>query len=35
MAMRDLIDDGGKLAAMLAVEAGTEDLGNLVGRQPP
>ena len=35
MAMRDLIDDGVKLAPMLAVQAGVEDLGNLVGRQPP
>src|SRR5215470_8839023 len=35
MAMRDLIDDGVKLAPVLAVQAGAEDLGNLVGRQPP
>jgi hypothetical protein len=35
MAMRDLVDDGVKLAAVLAVQAGAEDLGNLVGRQPP
>jgi len=35
MAMRDLIDDGVKLAPVLAVHAGAEDLGNLVGRQPP
>jgi hypothetical protein len=35
MAMRDLIDDGVKLAPVLAVQAGAEDLGNLVGCQPP
>ena len=35
MAMGDLIDGGVKLAAVLAVHAGAEDLGNLVGRQPP
>jgi len=35
MAMCDLIDDGVKLAAVLAVQAGAEDLGDLVGRQPP
>jgi len=35
MAMRDLIDDGVKLAPVLAVQAGAEDLGNLVGGQPP
>ena len=32
MAMLDLIDDGGELAA---VQAGAEDLGNLVGGEPP
>jgi hypothetical protein len=35
VAMLDLIDDGGKLAPVLAVEAGAEDFGNLVGGQPP
>ena len=30
MAVRDLIDDDGKLAPMLALQAGAEDLGNLV-----
>ena len=35
MAMCDLIDDGVKLAPVPAVQAGAEDLGNLVGRQPP
>jgi hypothetical protein len=35
MAMLDLIDDGEKLAAVVALSAGAEDLGNLVGRQPP
>jgi hypothetical protein len=35
MAMRDLIDDGVKLAPVSAVQAGAEDLDNLVGRQPP
>jgi hypothetical protein len=35
MAMRDLIDDSEKLAPVLAVQAGDEDLGNLVSRQPP
>jgi hypothetical protein len=31
MAMLDLIDDGSELAAVPAVQAGAEDLGNLVG----
>jgi hypothetical protein len=35
MAMLDLIDDGGELAAVPAVHAGAEDLGNLVGGEPP
>src|SRR5580658_895792 len=35
MAVLDLIDDGGELAAVPAVQAGAEDLGNLVGGEPP
>ena len=38
MAVRDLIDDGVKFAPVPAVEAGAEDLGNLVravSRQRP
>ena len=35
MAMCDLIDNGGELAAVVAAETGAEDLGDLVGRQPP
>src|SRR3954454_4479399 len=35
MAMLDLIDDGGELAAHPAVEALAEDRGDLVGSQPP
>jgi hypothetical protein len=35
MAMSDLIDDGGELAAVPAVEAGAEDRGDLVGGEPP
>ena len=35
MAMLDLIDDGGELAAVPAVQAGAEDRGNLVGGEPP
>src|ERR1700746_1448558 len=35
MAMLDLIDDGGELAAVPAVQAGAEDLGNLVCGGPP
>jgi len=35
MAVLDLIDDGGELAAMPAMQAGAEDLGNLVGCEPP
>src|SRR6266516_835205 len=35
MTMLDLIDDGGELAAVPAVQAGAEDLGNLVGCEPP
>jgi hypothetical protein len=35
MAMLDLIDDGGELAAVPAVQAGAEYCGNLVGGEPP
>jgi hypothetical protein len=35
MAVLDAIDDGGELAAHCAVQAGGEDLGDLVGGQPP
>ena len=35
MAVLDAIDDGGELAAHLAVQARAEDLGDLVGGQPP
>src|SRR5258706_8273947 len=35
MAVLDAIDDGGELAAHPAVQAGAEDLGNLVAGQPP
>ena len=35
MAMLDLIDDGGELAAHPAVKAPAEDRGNLVCGQPP
>src|ERR1700739_1469171 len=35
MDMLDLIDDGGELAGQPPVEAGPEDLGNLVVCQPP
>src|ERR1700692_3841391 len=35
MAMLDLIDDGGELAAVPAVQAGGEELGGLVGGEPP
>src|SRR3954464_11261439 len=35
MAMLDLIDDGGELAAHPAVEALAEDRGDLCGSQPP
>ena len=35
MAMLDLIDDGSELAAVPAVQAGAEDLGNPVGGEPP
>ena len=35
MAMLDLIDDGGELAAHPAVKTGSEDRGNLVGGEPP
>ena len=35
MAMLDLIDNGGELAAVPAVQTGAEDLGNLVGGEPP
>ena len=34
MAMLDLIDDGGELAPHPAVQAGSEDRGNLVGGEP-
>jgi hypothetical protein len=33
--MLDAIDHGGELAAVAAVEAGTEDRGHLVGGEPP
>jgi hypothetical protein len=32
--MLDLIDDGGELAPHPAVQAGSEDRGNLVGGEP-
>src|SRR4249919_991290 len=35
MAMLDLVDDGGEFAGHLAVESLPEDLGDLVGCQPP
>ena len=35
MAMLDLIDNGGELAAVPAVQAGAENLGDLVGGEPP
>ena len=35
MAVLDAIDDGGELAAHPAVQAGAEDLGDLVAGQPP
>jgi hypothetical protein len=35
MAVLDAIDDGSELAAHLAVQARAEDLGDLVGAQPP
>jgi hypothetical protein len=35
MAMLDLIDNGSELAAVPAVQAGAEDLGNLVRGEPP
>src|SRR3989454_1335160 len=35
MAMLDLIDDGGELAAPPAMQTGAEDRGNLVGGEPP
>src|SRR5438067_5591280 len=35
MAVLDAIDDGGELAAHPAVQARTEDLGDLVAGQPP
>src|SRR2546430_14891767 len=35
MAMLDLIDDGGELAAHPAMQTGAEDRGNLVGGEPP
>jgi hypothetical protein len=35
MTLRDLTDDGVKLAPMLALQAGPEDLSNLVRCQAP
>src|SRR5438034_7801855 len=35
MAMLDLIDDGGELAAHPVMQTGAEDRGNLVGAEPP
>ena len=35
MAMLDLIDNGSELAAVPAVQAGAENLGDLVGGEPP
>ena len=35
MTMFDAVNDGGELAAHLAVEAGAEDFGDLVGGEPP
>src|SRR5208282_3132244 len=35
MAMLDLIDNGSELAAVPAVQAGAEGLGNPVGGEPP
>ena len=35
MAVLDLIDDGGQLAAHPAVQAGAKDLRDLVGGKPP
>ena len=35
MTVLDAVDDGGQLAAHLAVQPGAEDLGDLVGGQPP
>jgi len=35
MAMFDAVDDGGELALHPAVDACAEDLGDLVGGQPP
>jgi hypothetical protein len=35
MAVLDAVDDGGELALHPAVHAGTEDLGDFVGGQPP
>ena len=35
MAMLDTVDDRGELAAHLAVQPRAEDLGDLVGGQPP
>src|SRR5215471_835980 len=35
MAVRDTIDDGGEFALHSAVYARAEDLGDLIGRQPP
>ena len=35
MAMLDLVDDGGELAGHLAVQSLPEDLGDIVGCEPP
>jgi len=35
MAVLDAVDDGGQLAAHVAVQTHAEDLGDLVGGQPP
>src|ERR1700752_4590609 len=35
MAVLDLIDDGRELTAVVALQAGAEDLGDLVGGQSP
>ena len=35
MTVLDAIDDGGQLALHPTAHAGAEDLGDLVGRQPP
>ena len=35
MTVLDAIDEGGELAVHSTAHAGAEDLGDLVGRQPP